>query len=316
MATFDELRLQELLSPFNNTSDNTGITSINKNYTDPKYTYDGLYQENYGDYDERMNPDRSPYGNTYGTNSAQASKSSAFPLNFFGSESTFAPRIGLQSQIPQNLEFLNNQNQSTQLFDPNNIKSLIDSAALKNTQVNNQVPFNDFYGSVYEPYDEEKSNEQVDKIPGQFSLKDSLSSLGKKTGISSLLSMITGNPLFSLIGKGIGALTGGSSFVGPKGSTGYGKNDSAISIFRRSSSGKQFFQSLRDRKARNDAAKRGAIKANKAEARAITERIDTGSTERGPNENPGASTGTKSSSVNSGSFGTSSNNNDSFSDYS
>ena len=43
-----------------------------------------------------------------------------------------------------------------------------------------------------------------------------------------------------------------------------------------------------------------------ADARSITDRINTGPTERGPNENTGGG----------GSFGTSSNNNDSFSDYS
>ena len=260
MATFDELRLQELLSPFNNQGNNTGITSINQDYTDPRYTYDGLYQENYGDYDERMNPDRSPYGNVYGTNSAQASKSSAFPLNFYGSESTFAPRIGLPNQVPQNLAFL-----------PNQVPQINSQVPQINNQVNNQVPFNDFYGSVYEPYDEEKDNEQVDYLPGQ---KKKLSDMGRNFGISSLIGMITGNPIIGLLSKGMGALTGGSSFVGPKGSTGYG-NDSAMSLFKRSNNFKDFFQSMRDKKARNDAAARGAAKANMADARSITNRISS-----------------------------------------
>ena len=144
MATFDELRLQELLKSFNNTSDNTGITSINQDYTDPRYTYDGLYQENYGDYDERMNPDRYPYGYVYGTNSAQASKSSAFPLTEFGNESAFAPRIGLPNQVPQNLAFL-----------PNQVP-----------QINSQIPQNfEFLQSAYEDQDEDAA--QVDYLPGQ-----------------------------------------------------------------------------------------------------------------------------------------------------
>ena len=45
MATFDELRLQELLSPFNNQGNNTGITSINQDYTDPRYMKAPLLQE-------------------------------------------------------------------------------------------------------------------------------------------------------------------------------------------------------------------------------------------------------------------------------
>ena len=201
MATFDELRLQELLKSFNNTSDNTGITSIDQQYTDPKYTYDGLYQENYGDYDQRMDPTRDPYGNIFGTKTRQASVSSAFPFDQFGSESTFDPRVGLPNQVPQ----INNQNQSTQLFDPTNIQSLIDSAVLKNTQPQN---FDTSYGVANEP------DEEQEFLPDQkSSLKDSLSSMGRNFGISSLLGMITGNPIIGLlsrgakgIGKGLGAL--------------------------------------------------------------------------------------------------------------
>ena len=189
MATFDELRLQELLSPFNNQGNNTGITSINQDYTDPRYTYDGLYQENYGDYPQRMSPTMDPYGNVFGTNSAQASMSSAFPLNFYGSESAFAPRVG----IPQ----INNQIQSTQLFDPTNIQSLIDSAALKNTQpqINNQVPlsFDTSYGVANE------ADEEQEYLPGQ---KKKLSDMGRNFGISSLIGMITGNPIIGLLSEG------------------------------------------------------------------------------------------------------------------
>jgi len=171
-----------------------------------------------------------------------------------------------------------------------------------NNQVNSQVPFNDYYGPNIDTSFGVANEEDEEQ---EFSLKDSLSNLGRKTGISSLIGMITGNPIIGLIGKGIGALNERSSFVGPKGSTGYG-NDSAMSLFRRSNTGAQFFQGLRDKRAREDAAKRGAAKANMADARSITDRINTGPTERGPNENTGGG----------GSFGTSSNNNDSFSDYS
>ncbi len=199
-------------------------------------------------------------------------------------------------------------------FPGNQINSQINNQV---PQVNNQVPFNDFYDSVYTPYDEEKDDEQVDKLPGQSSFKDSLSSMGRKFGLSSLLGMVTGNPIIGLLSKGIGALRG-SSFVGPKGSTGYG-NDSALSLFRRSNTGAQFFQGLRDKRAREDAAKRGAAK-QKDLARINAMRAISGNsipTGGGRGGNPGTTTGGSSKdSGTGGSFGTSSNNNDNFSDYS
>ena len=184
MATFDELRLQELLKSFNNQGDNTGITSINQDYTDPRYTYDGLYQDNYEGYDEnsnRMFPTMDPYGYIAGTGTRQASESSRFPFNEFGTESTFAPRIGLPSQI-----------QSTQLFNPTNIQSLIDSAALKNTQPQN-FNFDTSYGVANEADEDQKF------IPGQ---KKKLSNMGRDFGITSLIGMITGNPIFGLLSSG------------------------------------------------------------------------------------------------------------------
>ena len=110
--------------------------------------------------------------------------------------------------------------------------------------------FNDFYGSVYEPYNEEKDDEQVDYLPGQSSFKDKISNIGssfmQKTGIGGLLGLITGNPILGLIGKGIGAL---ANRAGP-----------ALNDFKSASTGAQFFQNLRDRRAREDAAARGLAK--------------------------------------------------------
>ena len=116
-----------------------------------------------------------------------------------------------------------------------------------NTQ---QIPFNDFYSPVYEPYNEEKEDEQVDYLPGQSSFKDKISNIGssfmQKSGIGGLLGLITGNPILGLIGKGIGAL---ANRAGP-----------ALNDFKSASTGAQFFQNLRDRRAREDAAERGAAK--------------------------------------------------------
>jgi hypothetical protein len=110
--------------------------------------------------------------------------------------------------------------------------------------------FNDFYGSVYEPYNEEKDDEQVDYLPGQSSFKNKISNIGssfmQKSGIGGLLGLITGNPILGLIGKGIGAL---ANRAGP-----------ALNDFKSASTGAQFFQNLRDRRAREDAAARGLAK--------------------------------------------------------
>ena len=172
MATLDELRLQQLLSPFNNQGNNTGITSINQKYMDPRYTYDGLYQENYGNYDERMDPNKDPYGYLYGTGTRQASESSAFPFNVFGTESTFNPRAGIpqiNNQVPQ----INNQV----------------------SQINNQVPlgFDTSYGVANE------EDEEQEYLPGQ---RKKLSDMGRNFGISSLIGMITGNPIIGLLSEG------------------------------------------------------------------------------------------------------------------
>jgi len=184
-----------------------------------------------------------------------------------------------------------------------------------NNQINSQVPFNDYYGpnidtsfGVANEEDEEQGS----------SFRNSLSGMGRKFGLSSLIGLVTGNPIIGLLSKGIGAIRGGSSFVGPKGSTGYG-NDSAMSLFRRSNTGAQFFQGLRDKRAREDAAKRGAAK-QKDLARINAMRAISGNSSNGGGGgggNPGTTTGGSSKdSGTGGSFGTSSNNNSSFSDYS
>ena len=182
-----------------------------------------------------------------------------------------------------------------------------------NNQINSQVPFNDYYGpnidtsfGVANEEDEEQGS----------SFRNSLSGMGRKFGLSSLIGLVTGNPIIGLLSKGIGAIRGGSSFVGPKGSTGYG-NDSAMSLFRRSNTGAQFFQGLRDKRAREDAAKRGAAKQKDLARINAMRAISGNSSNGGGGGNPGTTTGGSSKdSGTGGSFGTSSNNNSSFSDYS
>jgi hypothetical protein len=114
------------------------------------------------------------------------------------------------------------------------------------TGIMQQAPqgiFNDYYGpnidtsfGVANEEDEEQGS----------SFRDSLSGMGKKFGLSSLIGLITGNPILGLIGKGMGAL---ANRAGP-----------GFSDFKNASTGAQFFQNLRDRRARNDAAARGLAK--------------------------------------------------------
>ena len=185
MATLDQLRLEQLLQPFNN---QTGIMSSNN----------------------------------------------AIPMI------NNVPMINTGA-VNQNNDLIQ------QLIAANQANSQINNQV---PQINNQMPFNDFYGSVYEPYNEEKDDEQVDYLPGQSSFKDKISNIGssfmQKSGIGGLLGLITGNPILGLIGKGIGAL---ANRAGP-----------ALNDFKSASTGAQFFQNLRDRRAREDAAARGAAK--------------------------------------------------------
>ena len=192
MATLDQLRLQQLLQPFNN---QTGIMSSNN----------AIPMIN-----------NVPMINTGAVNQNNDLIQQLIAANQANSQ--------INNQVPQ----INNQV----------------------PQINNQMPFNDFYGSVYEPYNEEKDDEQVDYLPGQSSFKDKISNIGssfmQKSGIGGLLGLITGNPILGLIGKGIGAL---ANRAGP-----------SLNDFKSASTGAQFFQNLRDRRAREDAAARGAAK--------------------------------------------------------
>ena len=206
MATLDQLRLQQLLQPFNN---QTGIMSSNNAI--PMINNNPFI--NTGAIDQRLQ-------NTDLVSQIIAANQ-ATNVNKFGN--TVAPFTG------------------------NQINSQINNQV---PEINNQMPFNDFYGSVYEPYNEEKDDEQVDYLPGQSSLKDKISNIGssfmKKSGIGGLLGLITGNPLFGLIGKGIGAL---ANRAGP-----------SFGDFRSSNTLAEFAQKMRDRKARDNAAARGLAK--------------------------------------------------------
>jgi hypothetical protein len=153
-------------------------------------------------------------------------------------------------------------NQATNLYDQR-------QRGILNTQP--AMAFNDFYSPVYEPYDPEKDDEQVDYLPGQSSLKDKISGFAKniigQPGISSLIGLI--NPVAGLVSRGLGYLGRNlnPSFVGPKGARPYG-SESNFGIFARSNTLADFFQNMRDKKARDEAAARGAAKQRAAKDKA------------------------------------------------
>ena len=76
---------------------------------------------------------------------------------------------------------------------------------------------------------------------------------------SSALGLLTGNPLIGLIARGLGALGNRFSLPGVRGGADL-RGDTGFDTFRRSTSLADFFQRQRDKKARQDAAARGAAK--------------------------------------------------------
>tara|TARA_R100000664_G_C2743011_1_gene131210 strand:+ start:892 stop:1503 length:612 start_codon:yes stop_codon:yes gene_type:complete len=76
---------------------------------------------------------------------------------------------------------------------------------------------------------------------------------------SGLLGLITGNPLANLIGRGIGALGDRFGRPGIRGGIGL-RGDSTFDTFGRSTSFADFAQRMRDKRAREDAARRGSLK--------------------------------------------------------
>ena len=158
MATFDELRLQELLSPFNNQNNqviNSGITGASSAIPN----INGVPMINTGAYNQKLqNTDL--VSQIIAANQAANQETN----NTDDTAPFFFPQIN--NEIPQ---------------------------------INNQIPlgFDTSYGVANEP------DEEQEFLPDQkSSLKDSLSSMGRNFGISSLIGMITGNPIIGLLSKG------------------------------------------------------------------------------------------------------------------
>ena len=165
----------------------------------------------------------------------------------------------------QQLNQLLNQKQNTIPYNRPDIYDVTGDVYDVTGGITNTTSFQDFYSPVYEPYDLEKDDEQVsyNELTGQPSIKDIISGFAQniigQPGISSLIGLI--NPLAGLVSRGLGYLGRNlnPSFVGPKGARPYG-SESNFGIFGRSNTLADFFQNMRDKKARDEAAARGAAK--------------------------------------------------------
>ena len=73
------------------------------------------------------------------------------------------------------------------------------------------------------------------------------------------LGLLTGNPFVGLIAKGLGALADRGGMTGIRGGINL-RGDTGFDTFRKSTSLADFFQRQRDKKAREEAARRGSIK--------------------------------------------------------
>jgi hypothetical protein len=174
-------------------------------------------------------------------------------------------------QVYQNLQNTDLVNQliqenqmKTNMFSRPNIMDISGGiTSIPNNIVTPATSFQDFYSPVYEPYDPEKDDEQVDYLPGQSSFKDKISDFAQnimgQPGISSLIGFV--NPVAGLISRGLGYLGRNlsPSFVGPKGARGYG-SESVGGLFARSNTLADFVRNVRDKRARDEAAARGAAK--------------------------------------------------------
>ena len=142
-------------------------------------------------------------------------------------------------------------------FDPADIQSKIDAA--RNREALNKAGLMslDDAGLITEPYE---TFTEVAK-PGlnkQFAKQLGYSALG----------LITGNPIIGLIARGLGALAGRGRLTGIRGGVDL-RGDTGFDTFRRSTSLADFLQRRRDKKAREAAARRGAVKE-------LQSRIDRG----------------------------------------
>jgi len=164
--------------------------------------------------------------------------------------------VGIMSNL-DNLFGFNKAMAEESMVNVDNVKSAINAARNREALNRQGLMALDDAGLISDPYE---TFTQVAK-PGfnkQFA---------KQLG-STALSFITKNPLVALFTKGLGALAGRGGFTGVRGGQNlYG--DTTFNTFGKSTSLADFFQRLRDKKAREAAAARGSVKE-------LQSRIDRG----------------------------------------
>ena len=233
------------------------LLDVIKASKDPSIAYEGLYQDprRYDTTYYGGDLKTYPYGMT-DASGAQALISSAFPQEY-GVGSLFNPRVG---RPEQSLDYN---------YQPDFINAPQDDyASLYSTQPDFINAPQDDYASLYSLPELDTSRfKGMDLESGYL---DRAGSYGQdvyaeqedqgpeKKGIAKLMEVLGNIPTpLNLLRKAFEGV--GPGFIGPKGSRAYG-DESLFSTFGRSRTGAEFFQNMRDRKARDEAAKRGAIK--------------------------------------------------------
>ena len=227
------------------------LLDVIKASKNPSIAYEGLYQDprRYDTTYYSGDLKTYPYGMT-DASGAQALISSAFPQEY-GVGSLFNPRVGR----PEQSIYYNEPepaDPTSDFYQPIGDPFQTDYPITKAIQQDYYQPsrtFQDYYSGVYESYDPEKDDyDQVQKIQGP-----------EKKGIGRLMEVLGNIPTpLNLLRKMLSNV--GPGFIGPKGSRPYDYNESAFSTFGRSRTGKEFFQNMRDKKARQEAAQRGLEK--------------------------------------------------------
>tara|TARA_B100000424_G_scaffold100550_1_gene75451 strand:+ start:72 stop:1010 length:939 start_codon:yes stop_codon:yes gene_type:complete len=128
------------------------------------------------------------------------------------------------------------------------VKSAINAAKVREALNKAGIMSLDDAGLITEPYET-----FAEKAKPGFNLP-----FAKQIGATAL-SVLTGNPLVGLLVRGLGALAGRGGLTGIKGGVDL-RGDTGFDTFRRSTSLANFAQRMRDKRAREDAARRGSLK--------------------------------------------------------
>ena len=133
-------------------------------------------------------------------------------------------------------------------FNPADIKSRIDAA--KNREILNRQGLMSLDDAGLTP----EAYEEFTEVAKPGFNKQFAKQLG-----TTALGLLTGNPFIGLIARGLGSLAGKGGLTGIQGGADL-RGDTGLDTFKRSTSLADFLQRRRDKKAREEAARRGSIK--------------------------------------------------------